>query len=307
MCNALLAMSLRSFLARILTDRARLSTLLFVPENRMEEPEQYGYRPSHLRLLLASVVILLVVGTALVTSWTSIADWIRGQSMQELREEAVANAQRVSRLEDSLSVQVEYIQLLSSLIHGSEPEPGPSDTRGQPGEYTMQENPLQGGPPSPEWSDHEQPALALDQMPAFAFVSTSPEEAARPFLSGLRLPFPLPVDGFITRGFNPQRGHFGIDIAVDEGTFVRSVGEGHVVVADWTYDGGYVIAVQHTDGYVTIYKHNGRLLKRVGDRVLDREAIAISGNSGELTTGPHIHLELWHEGLAQDPQQFLIQ
>jgi len=79
-----------------------------------------------------------------------------------------------------------------------------------------------------------------------------------------------------------------------------------VVFADWTDAGGWTVAVQHADGYLSVYKHNGRLLKRVGDRVRNRETVALSGDTGEVTSGPHLHLEIWRDGLAQDPAAFLI-
>ncbi|MGI9173940.1 MAG: murein hydrolase activator EnvC family protein, partial [Rhodothermales bacterium] len=142
-------------------------------------------------------------------------------------------------------------------------------------------------------------------------LSSSPPTASGtpdrpPHLAVLQWPVQSPVDGFLTRGFDARTGHYGADIAVEEGTLVRSIGDGHVILADWTHDGGYAIAVQHADGYVSVYKHNQRLLKRVGDRVSDREALAVSGNSGEVTTGPHLHFELWNNGLAQDPRYYFI-
>jgi murein DD-endopeptidase MepM/ murein hydrolase activator NlpD len=111
--------------------------------------------------------------------------------------------------------------------------------------------------------------------------------------------------GFPTRDFDARDGHYGVDIAVSEGAFVRSIGEGYVVMADWTQDGGYTVAVQHGNGYLSVYKHNKRLLKQVGDRVKARDALAVSGNSGEMTTGPHLHFELWRHGLAQDPRSYI--
>ena len=126
------------------------------------------------------------------------------------------------------------------------------------------------------------------------------------YLTSLQLPFLPPVDGFITRGFDARTGHYAVDIAVEEGSMVQSIGDGYVIFADWTHEGGHTVAVQHADGYVSVYKHNQRLLKRVGDRVRARDPVAISGNAGEISTGPHLHFELWHEGLAQDPRYFFI-
>ena len=113
------------------------------------------------------------------------------------------------------------------------------------------------------------------------------------------------MNGFPTRDFSAQTGHYGIDVAVSKGESIRAVAHGYVVWADWTQDGGYTIAVQHTDGYLSVYKHNGRLLKRIGDRVRATEPIAVSGNTGAITTGPHLHFELWRNGLAQSPRSYV--
>jgi len=115
-----------------------------------------------------------------------------------------------------------------------------------------------------------------------------------------------PISGYISQPFDAEKGHFGIDIATEAGKTVYSVGAGHVLFADWTDSGGNTIIVQHADGFVTVYKHNQRLLKRVADPVQSREGIAISGNTGRHTTGPHLHFELWNNGLAQDPQPHLL-
>jgi murein DD-endopeptidase MepM/ murein hydrolase activator NlpD len=113
------------------------------------------------------------------------------------------------------------------------------------------------------------------------------------------------MNGFPTRDFSAQTGHYGIDVAVSKGESIRSVGDGYVVWADWTQDGGYTVAVQHADGYLSVYKHNGRLLKRIGERVRAAEPIAVSGNTGAITTGPHLHFELWRNGLAQSPRSYV--
>jgi murein DD-endopeptidase MepM/ murein hydrolase activator NlpD len=77
-------------------------------------------------------------------------------------------------------------------------------------------------------------------------------------------------------------------------------------MADWLNDGGQVIAIAHANGYISVFKHNSSLLKQVGDRVQDREVIALSGNTGEITSGPHAHFELWQNGLAQDPRAYVL-
>jgi murein DD-endopeptidase MepM/ murein hydrolase activator NlpD len=134
----------------------------------------------------------------------------------------------------------------------------------------------------------------------------APGTPAAAYLAGLRLPALPPLTGVVSRAYDAGAGHFGLDIVARTGSTVRAVGDGFVVAADWTHTGGYTIAVQHPNGYLSIYAHNQRLLKRIGDRVRSQEALALSGNTGTITSGPHLHFELWRDGLAQDPRAFLL-
>ena len=293
------------FLWRLLRQSGKKITVLIIPEDRLQEPRQYHVRPAYVRAALLSTFALSAVAAVVIVVFTPVADWVRGRDMQQMREEAITNAIRIDQLEDSLDVQREYAALLGSLV-GVEPEQetGAESPFPQTG-LSTESGPLHA-PMSPDWTDHEQPALSLERMPAVAVSTTSLLAVTRGYLAGLQLPFRPPAAGFLTRRFDLRTGHFAVDIAVEAGTIVQAVGDGHVVIADWGYDGGWTIGVQHADGFVTVYKHNDRLLKRVGERVLDREPVAISGNSGEITSGPHIHFELWHEGLAQDPERYFL-
>lgn len=114
-----------------------------------------------------------------------------------------------------------------------------------------------------------------------------------------------PVEGIITDGFNASDEHFGVDIVSKENEAVKSVADGVVVFSSWTLDGGYVIAVQHRANLISVYKHNSELLKNVGNFVSAGEILAIIGNTGELTSGPHLHLELWHRGNPVDPENYI--
>lgn len=114
-----------------------------------------------------------------------------------------------------------------------------------------------------------------------------------------------PIEGIKVDGFRPKDDHYGIDIAAMENEVVKSVAEGIVIFSTWTLDNGYVIGIQHTrDNLISVYKHNSELLKNVGSFVAGGDIIAIVGNTGELTTGPHLHFELWHRGNAIDPENY---
>jgi murein DD-endopeptidase MepM/ murein hydrolase activator NlpD len=124
----------------------------------------------------------------------------------------------------------------------------------------------------------------------------------------LRTSFPLslPAQGFVTQGFNPARNHFGLDIAGQSGTPVFAAGDGIVVFAGWTYDDGNMVIIAHGAGYLTMYKHNKALLKRPRDGVRRGETIALLGTSGKTSLGPHLHFEVWKNGLPQNPADYLF-
>jgi len=114
-----------------------------------------------------------------------------------------------------------------------------------------------------------------------------------------------PLSGLISDVFNSNTKHFGVDLVAKEKTRISSVLDGTVVVSHWTAETGYVIVVQHKNDYLSQYKHNSVLLKKVGDFVLAGEHVAIIGNSGELSSGPHLHFELWHKGIPVNPKDYI--
>jgi len=114
-----------------------------------------------------------------------------------------------------------------------------------------------------------------------------------------------PIEGIISDKFNARTQHFGIDVVAKQNEPVKSVADGTVLTASWTLDAGYVVAIQHQSNLISIYKHNSDLLKEVGNFVSAGEIISIIGNTGELTSGPHLHFELWYNGNPVDPEEFV--
>nr|WP_262909872.1 M23 family metallopeptidase [Maribellus sp. CM-23] len=117
--------------------------------------------------------------------------------------------------------------------------------------------------------------------------------------------FFVPVKGVVTEHFNSSSDHFGIDLVSEANARISSVLNGTVIFSGWTLKTGYSIYVQHEGNLVSVYKHNSELLKNEGDQVSAGEAIAIIGNTGELSTGPHLHFELWHDGKALNPEHYI--
>jgi murein DD-endopeptidase MepM/ murein hydrolase activator NlpD len=114
-----------------------------------------------------------------------------------------------------------------------------------------------------------------------------------------------PVNGPISSEFNANEKHFAVDIVIPKNTPVKATADGRVLFASWTSDASYVIIIDHGDELISVYKHNSSLTKTQGDFVKSREVIAISGSSGELSTGPHLHFELWNNGIPLNPTTFI--
>jgi len=117
--------------------------------------------------------------------------------------------------------------------------------------------------------------------------------------------FFTPITGFISDKYDSKKGHYGVDIVAKTNEPVKCVADGTVVMASWTQDAGYVIAIQHQGSLVSVYKHNAGLLKKVGSFVNAGDIISIVGNSGEMTDGPHLHFEMWYNGNSLNPEEFV--
>lgn len=304
-----------SFLLDLLRRPGSAHTVVVMDDEEVGRTRRYDVRPKRLVAVWGVSLVLVGVLGASLLAFTPLRTFVPGYGTKELRRNARLNAIRVSALQDSVAVQRHYIKRLQQLVTGqvdsvaqatapteprdpserapevdrrSVPEPRTAGGRGRGGESGRDEN------------DHEQPAFEAASFPA---RGEGEEGYVRPSLS---LPIQPPVKtGFTTRTFDASDAHFGIDLAVSEGTLVRAVSDGYVILSDWTQEGGYTVVVQHSDGYLSVYKHNNRILKQTGDHVEAREALAVSGNSGEVTTGPHLHFELWRNGLAQDPRPYV--
>ena len=144
----------------------------------------------------------------------------------------------------------------------------------------------------------------MEKEEDYALMFTPDNGKQTESLSNLKL-FP-PVLGLVSASFDPLKDHYGTDIVAKEKESIKTILNGTVIMADWTVETGYVIAIQHEHDLVSIYKHNSVLLKKVGTFVKTGEAIAIIGNSGEQTTGPHLHFELWRNGVPVDPESYIV-
>ena len=118
--------------------------------------------------------------------------------------------------------------------------------------------------------------------------------------------FVPPINGLIGAAFQPDKKHYGIDIAAPRNTAVKAIMDGFVITSDWTLETGHTIGIQHSNNLISFYKHNSELLKRTGSSVKAGEAVAIIGNSGTMSSGPHLHFEIWYKGKPVNPTDYII-
>lgn len=163
-------------------------------------------------------------------------------------------------------------------------------------------------------ASNDQVDISIEPLPAIdAQFRKDFEESELSFLSGgssisqelEEQYFYAPIQGIVTTEFNLKDEHYGVDIVSKQNEPVKSVAEGTVIFSDWTQESGNVLAIQHRGNIISVYKHNSALLKKVGTFVNSGQVIAIIGNTGEFTTGPHLHFEMWFNGHPVDPAEFI--
>lgn len=266
--------------------------------NESTYEERFSFRLSRMNVILLAIVLFIInaLFVAAVIVYTPLKQYIPGYSNQQVKLNAYRATLTADSLEQAMAIRDAYISNLRKVLSGD--LPADSITLTVPTVKAPAAADLQ-----PSKADSLM-RVKIRSEEAYSVHATGPPNTLDHLgLSGL-LFFP-PLRGVVTSTFNASEGHYGIDIVTKADEAVKACLDGTVIMASWTSDAGYVIMVQHNLDLVSLYKHNAVLLKKTGDKVKAGEAIAIVGNSGELTTGPHLHFELWSGGKAVDPQTYI--
>ena len=266
--------------------------LTITNENTLEEV--IGIHVSKLNgvsvLLFAVTVIFLVAAT--IIAFTPLRNYLPGYMNSEVRELVVTNALRVDSLQQLLNRQNMYIMNIQDIFSGKVK----ADTVASIDSLTM----VRSEELMERTEAEEQFRKQYEESERYNLTTMDHASAT------LGLVFYRPTRGMISSGFDVNGKHFGIDIAANPNESVLATLDGTVILSTYTAETGYVIQVQHAQNIVSVYKHCGSLLKKVGDTVKAGEAIALVGNTGEKTTGPHLHFELWSKGRALDPSKYIV-
>ena len=263
-------------------------------------------------LLLSLVIYTVAVGalTVFLLKWTSVGVWIPVRNPELERrygKDVTALQEKLSRIMDEVELLERYNAKLRKAL-GSELK-----TSDKSAITPTQVKPEQDHQPpvSSKAEKTKELAYATDET-ASPLPSTTYSHAGIMFSTAdvrsiqRNLPLRLPVSGYITQGFQPSLGHFGIDIAGKEGSPILAAAEGYIIFSGWTYDAGNMIIIAHGGGYFTFYKHNQALLKSANSFVKPGEPIALLGNTGAMSHGPHLHFEVWKDGIARDPSDYVL-
>ena len=270
--------------------------LLLINEASYEE--KLSFRLSRMNVILLFLVLFTLHGffvTALII-YTPLKRFIPGYSDQKTKLNAYHATLLADSLQGALDLRDLYINNIRDVLSGK-----------LPADSTTLFTPIKHPPTAADLKPSMSDSLMRNQVrgdEAYSVQEASDVSKSPGGLSGIFF-FP-PLRGVVTQTFDRKQDHFGIDIVTQEDEAVKACLDGTVVLASWTSDGGNVISVQHAGDLVSVYKHNAVLLKKQGDEVKAGEAIAIVGNSGELTSGPHLHFELWHHGEPIDPQVYMV-
>jgi murein DD-endopeptidase MepM/ murein hydrolase activator NlpD len=240
------------------------------------------------------VFLLLVIAFWSLIAYTNIREWIPGYPDAAMRQHIRANAIKLDSLEYEQAIRDQYFENLRRIISGEVPENYLNDSTGVAGQQNI------------TFLRSSNDSLLRKQVEAEEQFRLSILEQERGGKALYDMHFFPPVQGILTRKFNPSEGHFGIDLVAEPDEVVKAALAGTVTMSTWTLETGYVIQVQHDNELISVYKHNASLLKSAGQKVEAGDAIAIVGNSGELTTGPHLHFELWHDRVPLNPLDYIV-
>jgi len=261
--------------------------------NESTYEERFSYKLSGLNVFLLAAVLSLVIilSTISLIAFTSIKEYIPGYDSTVLRTNAINNIEALDSLTLVIEKNQDYINSIGAVITG---EVTKKEVQKE-GERLRLEAPKLEFPTKKEDSILRRVVEKEDRFNALESASKKVE-------------FVLfsPLYGNVTARFDYGIKHFGTDIAVPLKSPVKSVANGTVIFAEWTLQTGYVVIIEHSFGLTSIYKHNESGLVSQGEIVESGQVIALSGNTGELTTGPHLHFELWRDGNPVDPEDYVI-
>ena len=258
-------------------------------EDTFEERLSFSTNKLNVFLVLSLYSIILIAFTISVVFFTQIREMVPGYSSSDLLTQAIYLTKKTDSLENELELNNIFYKSIENVLSGKTEQIIYKDTLA----VSNEEDNIDF---QTVFTNAEDSILRkyVEEEDKFNLTKNELVIENKMFVS--------PVKGQITQKFDPLNNHFALDILVDTGTPVKSILEGKVIFSEWSVDTGHVLIIDHGDNIISVYKHNSKVLKTQNNFVKAGEVIAYSGNQGTLSTGPHLHFELWKNGTPINPE-----
>ncbi len=263
-------------------------------DDTLEERAAFIFTPLNFFVFTGAVVLFLIVSVIYLIAFTSLREYIPGYADVGMRKKIIFLANRTDSLEKVIGEKDFYLTNISNILMGKETNLAAEGAKKDSIKKV---------------SKIEDKHVAEDSLLRAQIELEEKNNLKGGFnkeKGGINsLFFFVPLQGNLSTSFEHSTKHYGVDIVGKKNEAVKATLDGTVILSTWTPETGFVIQVQHQENIISIYKHNSALLKKEGERVKAGEPIAIIGNSGELSSGPHVHFELWYKGVPVDPTKYM--
>ena len=266
--------------------------LVILNDDTFEERLSFQLTPLNVFTYVGLISIIMSVLLISIIAFTPIREYIPGYSDVTTKRNAAYAVFKADSLQNELAIRDQYIGNVRRILSG-DIKPDSIDT-----DISPQNN----------FDNVDDDRSEADS--AFrAKIEKEEQYTINQNLSDNKITgtyfFFTPVKGVISSSFNPDIDHYGVDVVTEDNEAIKAVMDGTVIMSNWTTDNGYILQIQHRNNLVSVYKHCSALLKKIGEGVKAGEPVAIVGNTGEQSTGPHLHFEIWESGKPVDPQQYI--
>ncbi len=270
--------------------------LVVMNDETFEEKVRLKLTPRNLFIILGTILLTLITLIIYLIAFTPLREYIPGYADVGMQKKVYQLSLVADSLQKELEFRDQFLENMKNVILGTTESADKKD-KPDPPKKSDQNRSIE-----PSKEDLELRAM-IEAEDRYELMQKEKGVSSN---SGVRSFFLFtPVKGTITNTFNTNEKHFGVDVTAAPNEAVKAALDGTVIISNWTSETGYVIGIQHSNNFLTLYKHNSALLKKVGAYVKAGEAVAIIGNSGELSTGPHLHFEIWFNGSPVNPQNYV--
>ena len=255
--------------------------------------EKFKLKLSRTNVFLTGTFFSLIIVsiTTSIIFFTPVREYIPGYDTTKMRIQAINNLERLDSLINQLSINENYLEAVFQTINGQDYK----------NIYTNESQRI-----SVDLSELDMSLRVEDSILRKVVEREDKFNVIESETQTLNLEMSPPVRGIIIESFDVSIKHYGIDIVLKEQTPVKAVADGIVLLSEWTIDSGHTVIVYHKDQLTSVYKHNYLSKVKTGDYVKQGQVVALSGNTGELTSGPHLHFELWDSNGPINPEDFII-